>query len=116
MSELVAVWLRGLLALFAHGTSVNDDVVLVRSSVDLDRPEPEESHIHHMPPYPPVRKSNTSESTPIAFSRLSYLTGWSLGGSRVEPSRRTTGPTGADTPVGGGGVGLGSGGLSGGAG
>jgi len=65
VSELVAVWLRRLLAPFAHGTSVNDDVVLVRSSVDFDRPEPEESHIHLVPPYPSVRKSNTSESTPV---------------------------------------------------
>ena len=69
VSELVAVWLRGLLAPFAHGTSVNDDVVLVRSSVDLDRPEPEESHIHHVPPHPSVRKSNTSESTLIVSAR-----------------------------------------------
>jgi hypothetical protein len=89
----------------------------VRPSTLIDpKPEPEESHIHHVPPYPSVRKSNTSESRSIAHSRLSYLTGWSLGGSRVEPSRRTTGPTGADTLVGGGGVGLGSGGLSGGTG
>lgn len=58
----------------------------------------------------------TAFTAAVAHLRLSYLTGWSLGGSRVEPSRRTTGPTGADTAVGGGGVGLGSGGLSGGAG
>ena len=50
VSELVAVWLRGLLGPFAHGASVEDDVVLVRSSLDLDRPEPAESHIHHIPP------------------------------------------------------------------
>jgi hypothetical protein len=43
--------------------------VLVRSSVDLDRPEPEESHIHHVPPHPSVRKSNTSESTLIVSAR-----------------------------------------------
>ena len=52
VSERVAVWLRGFLAPFAHGTSVDDDVVLVRSSLDLDRPEPAESHIHHIPPIP----------------------------------------------------------------
>ena len=63
-----------------------------------------------------VRQGQRHPGTSDPHSRLSYLTGWSLGGSRVEPSRRTTGPTGADTPVGGGGVGLGSGGLSGGAG
>mgnify|MGYP003910034489 CR=1 FL=1 len=51
VSELVAVWLRGLLAPFAHITSVDDDVVLIRSSVDLDRPESEKSHIHYVPPY-----------------------------------------------------------------
>ena len=63
-----------------------------------------------------VRQGQCHPGTSDPHSRLSYLTGWSLGGSRVEPSRRTTGPTGADTPVGGGGVGLGSGRLSGGAG
>src|SRR4029079_11651753 len=52
VSELVAVWLRGLLAPFAHDTSVDDDVVLVRPSLDLDRPEPNKSHIHHVPPVP----------------------------------------------------------------
>jgi len=36
VSELVAVWLRGLLAPPAYSTSVDDDVVLIRSSFDLD--------------------------------------------------------------------------------
>lgn len=38
-----------------------------------------------------------------------YLTGWSLGGGSVEPSRRITGPTGVEVLVGGGGGGLGVG-------
>jgi hypothetical protein len=50
VSELVAVWLRGLLAPFAHSTSVDDDVMLIGSPLDLDRPESEKSHIHYVPP------------------------------------------------------------------
>ena len=61
VSELVAVWLRGLLAPFAHITSVDDDVVLIRSSVDLDRPESEKSHIHYVPPYLSI---GTRQGTP----------------------------------------------------
>ena len=38
-----------------------------------------------------------------------YVTGWSLGGGSVEPSRRITGPTGVEVLVGGGGGGLGAG-------
>ncbi len=38
-----------------------------------------------------------------------YVTGWSLGGGRVVPSRRVTAPTGAEVLVGGGGVGVGVG-------
>ena len=60
VAELDAVWLRGLFAPLAHRTSVDDDVVLICSSLDLDRPESEKSHIHYMPPYPspPRAKGN----------------------------------------------------------
>ena len=68
VSELVAVWLRGLLAPFAYITSVDDDVVLIRSSVDLDRPESEKSHIHYVPPYPSTARAQAS--------RNSYPTSW----------------------------------------
>jgi hypothetical protein len=89
VSELVAIWLRGLLAPFAHGTSVNDDVVLVRSSVDLDRPEPEESHIHHVPPYPSVGKSNHLS---VVWFSWTKITTWPTAsviypGFRVDPHR-----------------------------
>ena len=57
VSELVAVWLRGLLSPLAHSTSVDDDVVLIRSSLDLDRPESEKSHIHYVPPYPSTARA-----------------------------------------------------------
>ena len=65
VSELAAVWLRGLLAPFAHGTSADDDVVLVRASLDLDRPEPEKSHIHHAPPG--AHTSPRCASSPVWF-------------------------------------------------
>jgi len=49
-------------------------------------------------------------------SASGYVTGWSLGGGRVPPPRRMTGPTGAEVATGGGGAGVGVGGGVGGAG
>jgi hypothetical protein len=65
VSELVAVWLRGLLAPLAHRTSIDDDVVRPRPSLDLDRPESEKSHIHYLPGYPsPARATGHPQLLP----------------------------------------------------
>jgi hypothetical protein len=66
VSELGALWLGGFFAPFAHSTSVDDDVVLVRSSLDLDRTEPEELHIHHMPPVPATSLHGERQSRLLA--------------------------------------------------
>jgi len=50
VSELGAVWLGGFLAPFAHGTSVDDDVVLVRLSLYIRRRTPTRVRILYLPP------------------------------------------------------------------
>src|ERR1700758_760597 len=80
VSELGAVWLGGFFAPFAHDTSVDDDVVPVGLSLDLDRSEPEELHIHHAPPIPAtsVHAEGQSRCTQGRVDPLNQIMrGWS---------------------------------------